>query len=283
MTIATLPAPANATAGRQPQLPVDPRTRTTAPPARQSASLWTPPRPKTPALTFNPLAWAKLIFMRDAGDTEVGGFGVTDAANPLHIVDFVIVKQQVSQVTVKFDDTAVADFFEDQVIAGRKPVNFGRIWCHTHPGGGATPSGTDEFTFANVFGKCDWAVMFILAKGGNTSARLRINGPGPFTTQVPLDVRVNYHDEFAGSDHALWKNQYTSLVASDYCSWHDDWHMGAAAQTLGPKPAANTPTLTELEASFKELANFQSRGTLETGDSDLDHRRHHLQPRLHGL
>ena len=275
MTTATLPAPTNATAGRQPQLPADPKTQTKAPPTNNKADPWTVLRPKTPVLTFNPLAWAKLVFMRDMNDAEVGGFGITEPGNPLHIIDFIIVKQQVSSVTVKFDDIAVADFFEDQVIAGRKPVNFGRIWCHTHPGDGATPSGTDEFTFATVFGRCDWAVMFILAKGGNTSARLRINGPGQFTTQVQLDIRVNWHEEFAGSDHGLWKNQYSSLVTSDYGSWYDDWGMGAAPQTLGPRLAAS-PTLTGLEASFKELVNFHPQGTLQTGDSELDHRRAEL-------
>ena len=42
-----------------------------------------------------------------------------------------------------------------------------------------SPSSVDEETFARVFGGCDWAVMFILARGGATYARLRFNtGPG---------------------------------------------------------------------------------------------------------
>ena len=28
-----------------------------------------------PVLRFSPTAWAKLLFLRDAGDTEIGGFG----------------------------------------------------------------------------------------------------------------------------------------------------------------------------------------------------------------
>ena len=37
---------------------------------------------------------------------------------------------------------------------------------------------TDEQTFDRVFGKCDWAIMAIIAKGGQSYARLRF-GVGP--------------------------------------------------------------------------------------------------------
>ena len=30
----------------------------------------------TPVLRFSPTAWAKLLFLRDYGETEVGGFGI---------------------------------------------------------------------------------------------------------------------------------------------------------------------------------------------------------------
>ena len=57
------------------------------------------------------------------------------------------------------DDEAVSVFFEDQVDLGRKPEQFFRLWCHTHPGDSPDPSSIDEETFARVFGRCDWAVM----------------------------------------------------------------------------------------------------------------------------
>lgn len=49
-------------------------------------------------------------------------------------------RQQTTSVTVAFDDESVADFFEDQVAAGRSPEQFGRIWIHTHPGNCPRPS-----------------------------------------------------------------------------------------------------------------------------------------------
>ena len=101
-----------------------------------------------PALKFNPTAWAKLLFLRDMTHNEVGGFGITEADDQLFVTDVVLVKQKVTPVSVSFEDESVADYFEDQVEAGRQPEQFARLWLHTHPGACPEPSGTDESTFA---------------------------------------------------------------------------------------------------------------------------------------
>lgn len=130
-------------------------------------------------LTFAPLAWLKLQYFCHAGNTEVGGFGIASANNLLYVEDFVTVEQQATSVSVRFVDEAVADFFDRCVDAGLPPQHFGRIWCHTHPGTSVTPSSTDEETFARSFGRCDWSVLFILGRTGNTYARLSFAaGPG---------------------------------------------------------------------------------------------------------
>jgi hypothetical protein len=77
-------------------------------------------------VTFSPLAWLKLLMFLRAGDTEVGGFGISAEKQPLYIEDFVTVKQTVTAVTVAFDDTAVADFFDDCIDRG--PAVSRRIW-----------------------------------------------------------------------------------------------------------------------------------------------------------
>src|ERR1043165_8792121 len=69
--------------------------------------------PLQPSLRFNPFAWAKLLYLRDRGDTEIGGFGLSAADDPLLVVDIVTVKQRCTPVTVAFDDSAVADLFDD--------------------------------------------------------------------------------------------------------------------------------------------------------------------------
>ncbi len=168
------------------------------------------PRPKTPVLRFTPYSWAKLQFMCHAGFTEIGGFGITVPTDPLLVYDFVTTKQECTSATVKFDDIAVADFFEDQVVAGRRPENFGRIWIHTHPGSSPDPSSQDEHTLRSVFGRCEWSVMSILARGGRTYARLRFNtGPGG---DMEIATTVDYQFSFCGSDHEAWREEYLRNV-----------------------------------------------------------------------
>ena len=163
-----------------------------------------------PTLRFRPTAWAKLLYLRDLGDTEVGGFGIAAADDLLLIEDVQLVRQVCTGASVAFDDQAVADFFDRQVDEGRTPEQFGRIWVHTHPGNFAEPSLTDEETFARVFGRTDWAVMFILARGGQSYARLRFHvGPGG---DVDLPVAVDYSRPFAASDHAAWQAEYLACV-----------------------------------------------------------------------
>ena len=163
-----------------------------------------------PVLRFSPTAWAKLQFFCRYGETEIGGFGVTPADDLLLVDQFVTVQQITTAASVSFEDTAVAEFFDDQIDAGRRPEQFGRIWLHSHPGNSPIPSGTDEETFARVFGGCDWAIMFILASGGQTYARLRFNvGPGG---QVLIPVEVDYSRPFAGSDHAAWAQEYEQHI-----------------------------------------------------------------------
>lgn len=168
---------------------------------------------QSPSLRFSPTAWAKLVFMRDMTDNEVGGFGITKSDDLLFVMDLILVQQKVTVVSVSFDDTSVADFFEHQVEQKRKPEQFARIWLHTHPGNSANPSMTDEDTFDRVFGKCDWSVMFILAQDGSSYARLHFKaGPGG---DLKIPVYIDYGCQFDGSDFKGWAEQYKANVAKE--------------------------------------------------------------------
>ena len=168
---------------------------------------------QSPSLRFSPTAWAKLVFLRDLTDNEVGGFGIADPDDLLLVTDFALVKQKVTPVSVSFDDDSVADFFADQVEEGRRPEEFARIWLHTHPGCSAEPSGTDEETFERVFGSCNWSVMCIVAQEGSTYARLRFNtGPGG---EVKIPVFVDYSVEFDSADFQAWQKEYFENVTED--------------------------------------------------------------------
>jgi proteasome lid subunit RPN8/RPN11 len=169
-------------------------------------------RPKKLALRFSPTAWAKLLYFRDKSDNEVGGLGITEPDDLLFVKEFITVKQEVSCVSVRFDDEAVADFFDMQVDLGRKPEQFARIWLHSHPGDSPSPSGTDEETFQRVFGVCQWAVMFVISRNNNTHTRLSFNvGPGG---QVLIPTEVDYTRDFGGSDRELWDTEYAAKVSA---------------------------------------------------------------------
>jgi proteasome lid subunit RPN8/RPN11 len=161
-------------------------------------------------MRFSPTAWAKLLFLRDRGSTEVGGFGITPAEDLLYVEDLQLIQQTCTAVSVAFDDTAVAEFFEEQVDAGRRPEQFARIWIHTHPGDSAEPSQVDEETFERVFGACDWAVMFIIAREGETYSRLRFRaGPGG---GFEISTKLDYENEFGASDQRAWAEEYANSV-----------------------------------------------------------------------
>jgi hypothetical protein len=187
-------------------------------------------RPRHPALRISPYAWAKLVYLRDAGPTEIGGFGISGSDDLLLLQDVRLVRQQCDVASVALEDAAVADFFDEQVELGRRPEEFGRVWVHTHPGSSAEPSSIDEETFARVFGRCEWAVMFIVAAGGASYARLQFGvGPGG---ELVIPVEVAYNAPFAGSDQAAWETEY-----------------GACVDPVRPDPLADTPPWMEAAAT----------------------------------
>jgi hypothetical protein len=169
-------------------------------------------------LYFAPLAWLKLQWFCHAGDSEVGGFGISSAHNSLYIEEFATLPQRTTAVTVAFDDAAVADYFDRCVDRGLKPDRFARIWAHCHPGASALPSQTDEETFTRRFGTCEWAVMAILSRTGQTYARLAFSaGPG---AQMELPVAVHWEafpEQLALTPglHAIaaeWAEEYAAHV-----------------------------------------------------------------------
>jgi hypothetical protein len=194
-------------------------------------------RKRAAALRFTPTAWAKLLFLRDVGETEVGGFGISSSDDLLLIEDVQLVGQVCDLASVQFDDSSVADYFDRETDAGVTMARCGRIWLHTHPGDSPAPSSTDEATFARVFGHTEWALMFILARGGRTYARLRFH-VGP-SGDIELPVHVDYAQSFAASDHEAWLAEYQanvdfpqtipldpSEVASFRDPYDDDWLQG---------------------------------------------------------
>jgi len=235
-------------------------------------------RTDQPVLRFSLAAWLKLQLLCHAGDSEIGAFAITAPHDPLYVMQLVTIKQMCSSVSVEFDDEAVADFFDEQVDLGRTPDQFFRIWAHTHPGDSPHPSGTDEETFQRVFGACDWAVMFILARGGSTYCRLRVNSrqdrhesPGEHKTGRPLisistsiPCAVDYAS-IASSDFELplaervgeWMGEYGRNICTEVSRW--PW----ADQLL-----ANDDLLLEEQIQMQDQSDFIDE-LLELDDETL--------------
>jgi len=179
---------------------------------QQKSSLQAEKKAERPvsALRFSPTAWAKLLYFRDKSDNEVGGFGITEPDDLLFVKEFITVKQEVTVVSIKFEDEAVADFFDTQVDLGRKPEQFARIWLHSHPGDSPEPSAIDQETFDRVFGNCQWAVLFVVAQDNKTYAKLSFN-VGP-RGQVLIPTEIDYGGDFGASDRELWDAEFAANI-----------------------------------------------------------------------
>jgi len=199
------------------------------------------PAPLT--LRFSPTAWAKLLY--------------TDADDLLFVKEFVTVKQEVTCVSVNFDDNAVGEFFDAQVDLGRKPEQFARIWLHSHPGDSLEPSVVDEETFDRVFGKCQWAAMVIVAQDSSTYARLSFNvGPGG---QVLVPTAVDYSQPFGATDHEAWEDEYAANVTA--LDWLSIAPANEAQRKEGKSQACALPY--DLLSEFEDMDPAQRQLVLD--------------------
>lgn len=143
-------------------------------------------------LSFKASAYAKLIWFRDYKDIEICGFGMSTKENPLLVYDFILAPQIGSGTRTDFDTDKLADFEIDMAEKGYDPVEWERIWVHTHPSMSASPSGPDEENLEEVYGKANWAVMAIVSKSDDYYARL-VHNEGP-RSSVKLAFGVNTID-----------------------------------------------------------------------------------------
>lgn len=165
-------------------------------------------------LRFTAYAYAKLLYFRDKGPTEVAGFCITGTDDPLLITDFRLIKQKCTGGSFDLDKDDIAQYQESTLDAGLAAWQSLRILAHSHPPGcSPSPSEPDEENFRNVFTKPNWAIMLIIADGGKAYCRLKINiGPG---VEKLLKVEVDFSQNFAASDHEMWDTEYAGKVTEE--------------------------------------------------------------------
>lgn len=161
-------------------------------------------------LRFTAYAWAKLIWMRDRGETEVAGYATTSTDDPLLVTDFRLVKQKCTPVSFDLDPDDLTKDVEHTLDMGLSPWQTHNILCHSHPGDSPSPSLTDEKNFVKAFSHPHWAIMFIVAEGGDSYCRMKINvGPGVVKT---IKVAIDWKQSFNGTDISAWEEEYNEKV-----------------------------------------------------------------------
>ncbi|KKN28756.1 hypothetical protein LCGC14_0850930, partial [marine sediment metagenome] len=213
---ATSQTPPSSKSSSKAKKPAEKLVRIQKTPKKQSVDLTR--KRKVGVLRFAPNAWAKLLWFRDRGPTEIAGFGVSRANDPLYVEKFITIPQEADVATFEFEDDATNDYLTDMVKAGHQPAECFRIWLHSHPGSGKhiEPSGHDEEVFERCFGGCDWSIMFII-NGSDTYARLRLSASkGQIAMSCKLDVERDYSGEFRGvteKDIEAWEDEYVRNIS----------------------------------------------------------------------
>lgn len=195
---------------------------------------------KEPLMIIDAKAYEKLIYCRDNHDTEIGGWFISESPEkPFHIVDFQTTKQSVTSVTVEFDDADLNRFQSEMMEQEIFPCMCQKIWVHTHPGNSASPSSTDEETFAKMMERVDvgdWMIMFILAKNGSFTCRLSVKTKFGVMNRQLLDKDV----EFFVFSNKEWDDEFKKNIHKKvYSSGPKYFHSNTNGHWKGPQ---NYPT-----------------------------------------
>ena len=203
-------------------------------------------------LRFSPYAWAKLLYLRDIGDTEVGMYGITPTKDPMLITDVRLVKQECTSVTVELDTDDSVAFVERMLDEGLAPWQCQNIWIHTHPGNCPEPSGTDEENFTKNFSHPHWAIFFILAKGGQTWCEAQFN-VGP-TCRVVVEYSIAYNSNFQGANKEAWQEEYKKNVTEQKWNFKNTktplWNKSILGET-----SVNDGLFASMERAMDDLPN----------------------------
>ena len=175
------------------------------------------PKLKDITLVIAKDAKRKMQFWLDIADGEFAGFGVCgNIKEPLRITDFILLDQRTGGAHADLDDIAIALHYNDMVEAGLKPVQFGRIWFHTHPFGVSkpNPSGGDDTTFKTAFGDCDWSVMLVFSNNAG-AAYAEIQLPSAIlgrSISNLYELDIDYETDVTDAEAAVWCDDFIAHV-----------------------------------------------------------------------
>lgn len=203
-------------------------------------------------LRFSPFAYAKLIYWRDIGQTEIGCYAIMGTSDPLLITDLKMIKQTCSSVSVDFDKEDSIKFVEEMTDKGLSPWQHSSCFIHTHPGDSPSPSQADEENFRDNFSIANCSIFYILAKGGKDYTRMRFNVPPGI--DVDIKTQIDFSITFKASDHEAWKKEYDEKVTEKKF----EITMGDSSQPMG------------FGHGYKDLLNYRDGFSKTIMDKDED-------------
>ena len=224
-------------------------------------------------LTLTGTAFMKLMYLMKKTTMEVSGYGISSRNNLFHITDFRMPKQEGQAAHTELTEDGIANHFDKALAEGLEPVEFARIWVHTHPKGVNGPSGTDEATMRNTFGQCDWAIMLILTQGEHFHCELWTKKLGGIALgehlRLPMKVQIDW-STIENIDTAAWDREFTDSFTEKTYSYNTggkyNWKTGLFEYDY-QKKTDDTTDLTRTKLKDK-IEHAHDLGLL--GDSGYD-------------
>ncbi len=178
-------------------------------------------RPKLSGVCLSIAAKAirKMQFWLEQADGEFAGFGFCgNVQKPLRITDFILLDQRTGGAHADLDDMAVGLYYNDMAEMGLEPVQYGRIWFHTHPFGltQPSPSGGDDHTFERAFGDCNWAVMLVFSNNAMVPyAEIQAPGSTPELRKRIMnrfELNIEIEPNVTKAEAAKWGAEFDTHV-----------------------------------------------------------------------
>jgi hypothetical protein len=193
-------------------------------------------------IRFTAYAFAKMLYLREKGSTEISGFALTDENDPYLIIDFLLPKQECTGVTTEMTSEGIVELF-DKLSGpakfnglGLSPSRYGRIWIHTHPGFSSEPSGTDWSTFKGTFGDKEWSIMFVFSSEREATCMLQIQALPDAHFRIPWEI--SWEHPFAGTNYAEWDKEYDDKVTTHSYTYspgsYSNYSRGNYSNKWGP-------------------------------------------------
>lgn len=159
-----------------------------------------------PKIVFTDYAWRKLMTMVKHAKSEISGYGLLSKDGLVE--DFLLPKQEGNDVNTNFDSNEISTLLVEYARKGYQPYQVTRVWIHSHPNMGVTPSGTDWDTFTDNYADSTWAYMVIVNDKGDVSSRYW-NKEGNFV----IETKVEVLEPEETAEELRWKKEVDEKVS----------------------------------------------------------------------